>query len=160
MSWKSRKKKAFSRIFFRLKEAPIYKIDQYILVDEFSCYETRYGKNFNYKYLILREYIKQKKEGLIKTASDFDNFFNPDLTLFLPFEKNKSRHDSITQSLLYDIGIRWKERLAISFSEHEYTIVQYYDLESSDWYLDFYNGVKVLEEFNSEKRIQHIKFIT
>lgn len=160
MSWKNRQKKAFYRMISRLKEAPIYIIDQYIVVDEPSCYVTKYGKDFSYKYANLKEYEKRKKEGVINTAFDFDNFFNPDLTLFLPFEKNKKRHDAITQSLLYDIGTRWKERLAILFSECEYTIVQYYDSENSDWYLDFCNGVKKLGDFDSEERIQNIEFIT
>lgn len=158
MTWKSRKRKAFNRVISRLKEAPIYIVGQYILIDEPACYVTKCGKNFSYKFANLKEY--QKQRGLIKTAFDFDDMFNPDLTLFLPFEKNKKRHKTIAQSLLYEIGIRWKERLAILFPEHECTIVQYYDAENSDWYLDFYNGLKELGDFDTEERIQNIVHIT
>ncbi|PHR26007.1 MAG: hypothetical protein COA36_13215 [Desulfotalea sp.] len=144
----------------RLKEAPIYIIGQYIVVDEPACYVPKYGKGFNYRLANLKEYEKKKQEGLIETAFDFDNFFNPDLTLFLPFEKNKKNHDAIVQSLLYEIGTKWKERLAILFPENKYTIVQYYDSDNSEWYLDFYNGSRVMGDFEAEERIQNIVCIS
>jgi len=83
----------------------------------------------------------------------FPPLFNPDLTLSVPFEKNKKRSDSLVKSLLYGIGTRWKERVTMLFSERNRAIAQYYDSENAGWYLYFHNSISLLGVSDVEDRI-------
>ena len=107
MSWKSRRKKAFSRYVELLKELPIYLIDHYIVIDESFSYYKENKMNVDYKAIKKVKYEEFLKSGKIKSSLDFDNYFNPDLTLYLTFEKDKKRANLLIKKTLIEIGKRW-----------------------------------------------------
>ena len=159
MSYKSRHRKAFLRYVELLKELPIYSIDQYILIDESACYYKKKKMLVDFKRIKQAEYDKYLESNSIKSSLDFDNYFNPDLTLDLPFEKNKEKANSIIQDTLSEIGQRWKARLKESFPEQAYTIVKYFNDEDSEWFLDFYNGTVRIEDFDGSERYTQVEYL-
>lgn len=148
MSLKSRKRKAFSRKIKALEELPIYSIGQYIVIDESYLYHKRNRRHVDYRAVKKGQYEKYALEGKIKSSSDFDNFFNPDLTLEVPFEKDKRKADLLSKNALMQIGRRWVERLKSQFPTEDYTIVLYFNSKDSEWYLDFYNGNVRIDELD------------
>ena len=159
MSWKSRKRKAILRYIELLKELPIYLIDQYIIIDESVYYYKKNRMHVNYKAVMRKEYEKYLADGKIKSSFDFDNYFNPDLTLDVPFEKNESRANILIKNKLMQIGKRWHQRLKSQFPKHHYTLVMYFISEDLEWYLDFYNGVVKIEELDPSERCANIIYL-
>ena len=159
MSWKSRKRKAFFRYVELLKELPIYLVDQYILIDESVCYYKKYKMHVDYQVFKKAQYKKYSLSGKIKSSFDFDNFFNPDLTLNAPFEKNPSKATAIVKNSLSKIGNRWAERLKDRFPDKSYTVVMYFNSEDQEWYLDFYNGTVKIEEFDHSGQCRDIVYL-
>jgi hypothetical protein len=144
MSWKSRKRKAFLRYVESLKEVSIYLIDQYVLIDEFSC---RKSKRFiDNRYNRQKQYMRYLSDDKIKSSLDFDNYFSPYLDIDVPFEKNKKKANILAQNALMQIGRRWNERLKELFPNKDYTIALYFHSESMEWYLDCYNGIVDIKE--------------
>ncbi len=154
MTWKSRRRKAFLRYVESLKKTPIYLIDDYILIYEFGI-DFRKNNYFNIKRNIQVEYEQLVKTKKIKSYFDFDNCFNPDLTLDIPFERDKKKADFLSKKYLLSIGKEWNQRLIALYPKHEYTLVLYYNTEDTEWYLDFYNGFINMENFkNCENTIK------
>ena len=98
-----------------MKELPIYLIDQYIVIDESCSYYKRNKMHVDYKTDKKSQYKEYSLDGKIKSAFDFDNHFNPDLTLDVPFEKNKIKASIMAKNALTKIGQRWSERLKNQF---------------------------------------------
>ena len=89
---------------------------------------------------------------------DFDDYYNPDLTLNVTFEKDEKKSALIIENNLFQIGKRWEERLKELFPNNQYTLVMYFDSENSDWFLDFYNGKRKIEESKDSKRFKGIHY--
>ena len=160
MSWKSRKRKAFFRRVDLLKDVPIYLIDQHILINEFYPYYKKNRMHVDYEAVKKSQYKKYLLDGKIKSSFDFDNYFNPDLTLDVPFEKDKRKADLLSKNALMQIGRRWDERLKSQFPMKDYTIVLYFNSEGSEWYLDFYNRAIKFEEFDSSNQCMDVIYLS
>ena len=158
MTWITRRRKAFFRKVGFLEELPIYLIDKYIVIDETAEYYRMNRKTVDCKAIRLVEYKGDIESGRIKSPVDFDDYYNPDLTLHVSFEKDLKKALSIVEKTLFQIGTRWKERLLELFPNHEYTLVMYFDSENSDWFLDFYNGKRKIDESKDSKRFKGIHY--
>ena len=158
MTWVSRRRKAFFREVRFIKELPIYLIDKYIVIDETASYYKKNIGPVDCKAIRLAQYKEDLKTGRIKSAIDFDDYYNPDLTLNVTFEKDEKKSALIIENNLFQIGKRWEERLKELFPNHQYTLVMYFDSENSDWFLDFYNGKRKIEESKDSKRFKGIHY--
>lgn len=158
MTWVSRRRKAFSREVRFIKELPIYLIDKYIVIDETASYYRKKGMPVDCKAISLAQYKEDIDSGKIKSSRDFDDYYNPDLTLHITFERDEKKSASIIEKTLFQIGTRWEDRLIELFPNHEYTLVMYFDTENSDWFLDFYNGIRRIDKSKDSKRFKAIHY--
>jgi len=155
MSWKSRRRKAFFRHVELLKELPIYLIGQHVVIDESGLFYKKNKIHVDYKAEKESRYKKYLLDGKIKSPFDFDNYFNPDLTLDLNFEKNIRKRNTLTK-----IGQRWNDRIKNQFPSQDYTVVLYFNDEDTEWYLDFYNGSVNIEEIDRSKQCKDIVYLS
>jgi transposase len=158
MTWVSRRRKAFFREVRFIKELPIYLIDKYIVIGETASYYKRNREHVDCKAINLAQYKEDLKTGKIKSSIDFDDYYNPDLTLNVPFERDEKKSALFIKDNLFQIGKRWEERLKELFPSHQYTLVMYFDTENSDWFLDFYNGKRKIEESKDSNRFKDIHY--
>ena len=91
MTWVSRRRKAFFREVRFIKELPIYLIDKYIVIDETASYYKKNRELVDCKAIRLAQYKEDLTTGKIKSPVDFDDYYNPDLTLSVLFEKDKKK---------------------------------------------------------------------
>ena len=161
MSWKSRKRKAFFRYVEMLKAAPIHLIDQFIFIDEFVYHykKNKIAADRNKKGVQL-SYENYLKDGKIKGPFDFDNHFNPDLTLDIHFERDPQKANALIKKTLMQIGETWHQRLKNKFPDYNYTLVVYFNSEDSEWYLDFYNGVVKIEELDRSEKCVDVIYLS
>ncbi len=143
-----------------LKAAPIHLIDQYIFIDEF-VYHYRKGKITadRNKKSVQSSYENYLKDGKIKGPFDFDNRFNPDLTLDILFERDQKKANVLIKKALMQIGETWHQRLKNKFPNYDYTLVMYFNSEDSEWYLDFYNGTVDIKKNDSSGRCRNVVYL-
>lgn len=136
----------------------MFLVNNYIVINEYPG--RKRGECYDRKHAIETDYKKDLASGRIKSYLDFDNYFNPDLTLSAPFEKDESKANKIIEMALFQIGTRWMQRLKETFPDHEYTLVMYFDSENSEWFLDFFNGLHKVEDYNDSGRIDCIHYFS
>lgn len=156
MTWRSRRRKRFFRYTKSLEKAEMFLVDQYIVIDEYAG--GRPKSHYDCKRYVTKNYNSDLRSGRIKSSLDFDNYYNPDLTLVVMFEENEEKANSIIEKTLHQIGKSWEKRLKELFPKHKYTLVMYFDSVSSDWFLDFYNGTQLIKDPQNSDRYKEVYY--
>jgi hypothetical protein len=156
MTWQSRGRKIFYRRVKSLKETEIFLVDKYICINEFAGGPNH--KSYNSEYSVRTSYKEDLKSGRVKSSLDFDSYYNPDLTLFINFEKDERKENLIIEKATYQIGKRWEERLKGLFPEYHYTLVMYFDTECSVWFLDIYNSNQQITDSKNPDRFKGVYY--
>jgi hypothetical protein len=138
MTWKSRRRKRFFRHVKSLEETEIFLVDKYICINEYAGGPN--NNNYKPEHSVRTSYKEDLKSGRVKSSLDFDDYYNPDLTFFIDFERDEKKANLIIKDAFFKIGKRWGERLKEMFPDNKYTLVMYFDAENSEWFLDIYNS--------------------
>lgn len=158
MTWKSRSRKRFFRLIKALEETEIFFVDKYIVINEYAGGANK--NDYNPEHHVKTSYKEDLKTGKVKSSLEFDDYYNPDLTLCVDFEDDEIKANLIIEKALFQIGKRWKDRLKELFPEYKYTLVMYFDSESSDWFLDFRNRIEQITDSKNPDRFKGIYYFT
>ncbi len=140
MSTKSRKRKSFLRYVNRLKLAPIYKVNDFIVIDEFAVPSVvKRNKRWLFSKHVENFFEDDKNQGKTYDQKEFDDIFNPDLFLDILFTNSRDLTYKIKKLSLTEIASSWRKRLDELFPEDPNTLVLYYIKKNDEWMLDFIN---------------------
>ncbi len=150
MSWKNRNKKKFYRLVHRLQYAPIFLMCNYVFIDADIIFQTANNNAVEIKSILKSEFIlKQYKDNhKINSLEEFDNYFNPSLTLDLCFERSRERADKLKRQVLEDIGYSWKNKL-VRLGLEDGLLFLHYDKNDGEWTLEFLNSMVAVDYLTS-----------
>lgn len=145
MSCKGRYIKYLRRKINRIKNSSMYLIDDYIVIEEPTISPSKRKIKIAFEFAKIKSskkniYRKHVSSGKINNFKDFDNYFNPDLSIDINFTTNFAAGLRLKRKYLNEIGEIWSKRLIESFPDKEYDLILYFDKISEDVFLDFYNG--------------------